>query len=77
MFCFFSLLSIWFGSITSFVPVFFHRFFVWDTLFFCSSSVQALFGMGYMHQMGKGVPQDLFLAKRYFDQAAVVSSDAV
>ncbi|CAM9559846.1 unnamed protein product, partial [Ectocarpus fasciculatus] len=38
---------------------------------------EALFGMGYMHQMGKGVPQDLFLAKRYFDQAAVVSSDAV
>ncbi|CAM9941743.1 unnamed protein product [Ectocarpus sp. 12 AP-2014] len=33
--------------------------------------------MGYMHQMGKGVPQDLFLAKRYFDQAALVSSDAV
>lgn len=46
-------------------------------LIVCFLSVQALFGMGYMHQMGKGVPQDLFLAKRYFDQAALVSSDAV
>ncbi|CAM9519908.1 unnamed protein product [Pylaiella littoralis] len=38
---------------------------------------EALFGMGYMYQMGKGVPQDLFLAKRYFDDAADVSADAV
>lgn len=33
--------------------------------------------MGYMHQTGKGVPQDLFLAKRYYDEAATVSADAV
>eukprot|EP00752_Nemacystus_decipiens_P006865 g6166.t1 len=40
-------------------------------------NAEALFGMGYMHQTGKGVPQDLFLAKRYFDEAATVSTDAV
>ncbi|CAM9190895.1 unnamed protein product [Hapterophycus canaliculatus] len=33
--------------------------------------------MGHMHQVGKGGPQDLFLAKRYFDDAAVFSADAV
>lgn len=33
--------------------------------------------MGYLHQMGKGLPQDLFLAKRYFDEAALANKDAV
>ena len=40
-------------------------------------TLQALFNMGYLHQMGKGLPQDLFMAKRYFDEAAEASTDAM
>eukprot|EP00903_Cladosiphon_okamuranus_P006906 g6721.t1 len=40
-------------------------------------NAEALFAMGYMYQTGKGVPQDLFLAKRYFDDAATASADAI
>ncbi len=30
---------------------------------------QAMFNMGYMHEYGYGVPMDLHLAKRYYDEA--------
>ncbi|CAM9344635.1 unnamed protein product [Discosporangium mesarthrocarpum] len=33
--------------------------------------------MGYMHQVGMGVPLDLHMAKRYYDMAAEISDDAV
>lgn len=33
---------------------------------------QALFNLGYMHEHGIGVEKDLFLAKRYYDDALVV-----
>jgi SEL1 protein len=33
---------------------------------------QALFNLGYMHQAGLGLPQDLHLAKRYYDSAQQV-----
>ncbi|KAF9592461.1 hypothetical protein IFM89_014951 [Coptis chinensis] len=33
------------------------------------SNAQAMFNLGYMHEHGKGLPFDLHLAKRYYDQA--------
>eukprot|EP00906_Rhabdomonas_costata_P008730 RCo012395 len=37
---------------------------------------QAMFNLGYMHEFGKGVPRDFFLAKRYYDQAAATTDKA-
>ncbi|KNC46713.1 uncharacterized protein AMSG_11751 [Thecamonas trahens ATCC 50062] len=37
---------------------------------------QALFNLGYMHQHGLGLPLDLHLAKRFYDQAWETSPDA-
>lgn len=31
--------------------------------------VQALFNLGFMHEYGAGVPEDLALAKRNYDKA--------
>lgn len=33
------------------------------------SNAQAMFNLGYMHEHGQGIPLDLHLAKRYYDQA--------
>lgn len=33
------------------------------------SNAQAMFNLGYMHEHGQGLPYDLHLAKRYYDQA--------
>lgn len=33
------------------------------------SNAQAVFNLGYMHEHGQGLPLDLHLAKRYYDQA--------
>ncbi|KAM7279396.1 hypothetical protein ACFE04_006530 [Oxalis oulophora] len=33
------------------------------------SNAQAMFNLGYMHEHGLGLPYDLHLAKRYYDQA--------
>lgn len=33
---------------------------------------QASFNLGYMYERGLGVPQDFFLARRYYDAAAVM-----
>lgn len=33
------------------------------------SNAQAMFNLGYMHEHGQGLPLDLHLAKRYYDQA--------
>ncbi|KAG7586913.1 Sel1-like repeat [Arabidopsis thaliana x Arabidopsis arenosa] len=38
------------------------------------SNAQAMFNLGYMHEHGEGLPFDLHLAKRYYDQA--LQSDA-
>lgn len=38
------------------------------------SNAQAMFNLGYMHEHGQGLPFDLHLAKRYYDQA--LQSDA-
>ncbi|KRZ24024.1 Protein sel-1 -like protein 1 [Trichinella pseudospiralis] len=37
---------------------------------------QAMFNLGYMHEKGIGIKQDLHLAKRFYDMALEVSSDA-
>lgn len=34
---------------------------------------QAAFNLGYMHEFGVGLPQDLHLAKRYYDEALLAS----
>lgn len=36
------------------------------------NSAQASFNLGYMYERGLGVPQDFFLARRYYDTAAVM-----
>eukprot|EP01008_Symbiontida_sp_HLA12_P000031 NODE_1030_length_684_cov_252.659537_g1021_i0.p1 GENE.NODE_1030_length_684_cov_252.659537_g1021_i0~~NODE_1030_length_684_cov_252.659537_g1021_i0.p1 ORF type:complete len:166 (+),score=45.89 NODE_1030_length_684_cov_252.659537_g1021_i0:28-525(+) len=41
-----------------------------------STWAQAMFNLGYMHEIGEQVPQDFHLAKRYYDAAAAASSDA-
>ena len=40
------------------------------------SNAQAMFNLGYMHEHGHGLPLDLHLAKRYYDQAVTVDSAA-
>lgn len=40
------------------------------------SNAQAMFNLGYMHEHGHGLPLDLHLAKRYYDQAVEVDSTA-
>uniref|UniRef100_A0AC35U1L7 Protein sel-1-like protein 1 n=1 Tax=Rhabditophanes sp. KR3021 TaxID=114890 RepID=A0AC35U1L7_9BILA len=37
----------------------------------------ARFNLGYMHEHGIGLPKDLHLAKRYYDSALEVNSDAI
>lgn len=39
-------------------------------------SSQAMFNLGYMHERGLGVPLDLHLAKRYYDEALEAESAA-
>lgn len=38
------------------------------------NSAQASFNLGYMYERGLGVPRDYFLARRYYDAAAVMDS---
>jgi SEL1 protein len=38
------------------------------------SNAQAMFNLGYMHEHGLGLPYDLHLAKRYYDQALEIDS---
>lgn len=33
------------------------------------SNAQAMFNLGYMHEHGHGLPFDLHMAKRYYDEA--------
>merc|ERR1719223_1787573 len=40
------------------------------------TNAQALFNLGYMHEVGIGRQQDMHLAKRYYDLAALSSVDA-
>lgn len=40
------------------------------------SNAQAMFNLGYMHEHGLGLPFDLHLAKRYYDQAQEIDSAA-
>lgn len=40
-------------------------------------NAQAMFNLAYMHEHGIGLPQDLHLAKRFYDMAAETSQDAV
>lgn len=40
------------------------------------SNAQAMFNLGYMHEHGLGLPLDLHLAKRYYDQALDVDPAA-
>ncbi|XP_049393811.1 ERAD-associated E3 ubiquitin-protein ligase component HRD3A [Solanum stenotomum] len=40
------------------------------------SNAQAMFNLGYMHEHGQGLPFDLHLAKRYYDQALEVDHAA-
>jgi TPR repeat protein len=40
------------------------------------SNAQAMFNLGYMHEHGHGLPLDLHLAKRYYDQAVEVDPAA-
>ncbi|XP_059290447.1 ERAD-associated E3 ubiquitin-protein ligase component HRD3A isoform X3 [Lycium ferocissimum] len=40
------------------------------------SNAQAMFNLGYMHEHGQGLPFDLHLAKRYYDQALEVDRAA-
>lgn len=39
-------------------------------------NAQAMFNLGYMHEHGQGLPFDLHLAKRYYDQALDVDPAA-
>ncbi|KAG5536079.1 hypothetical protein RHGRI_023759 [Rhododendron griersonianum] len=40
------------------------------------SNAQAMFNLGYMHEHGQGLPFDLHLAKRYYDQALEIDPAA-
>lgn len=40
------------------------------------SNAQAMFNLGYMYEHGQGLPFDLHLAKRYYDQALEIDSVA-
>ena len=35
-----------------------------------------MFNLGYMHELGHGMRQDIHLAKRFYDMAAETSADA-
>uniref|UniRef100_A0A1I7UVF4 S5 DRBM domain-containing protein n=1 Tax=Caenorhabditis tropicalis TaxID=1561998 RepID=A0A1I7UVF4_9PELO len=37
---------------------------------------QAMFNLGYMHEVGEGITRDLYLAKRFYDQSIEHSADA-
>lgn len=39
-------------------------------------NAQAMFNLGYMHEHGQGLPLDLHLAKRYYDQALEIDPAA-
>ena len=39
-------------------------------------SAQALFNLGAMHQMGRGVRKDAHLAKRFYDMASAAATEA-
>ncbi|XP_053139946.1 protein sel-1 homolog 1 isoform X2 [Hemicordylus capensis] len=39
-------------------------------------SAQAMFNLGYMHEKGLGIKQDIHLAKRFYDMAADANPDA-
>ena len=39
-------------------------------------NAQAMFNLGYMHEQGLGIKQDMHLAKRFYDMAAETSSEA-
>lgn len=41
-----------------------------------SDNAQALFNIGYMHQHGKGLPQDVHLSKRHYDMALSLDESA-
>ena len=38
--------------------------------------MQAMFNLGYMHELGLGMRRDIHLAKRFYDLAAETSVDA-
>ncbi|CAM8971569.1 unnamed protein product [Rhodiola kirilowii] len=40
------------------------------------SNAQAMFNLGYMHEHGEGLPLDLHLAKRYYDEALEIDPAA-
>merc|ERR1711953_923149 len=40
------------------------------------NNAQAMFNLGYMHELGHGMPKDIHLAKRFYDMAAETSADA-
>lgn len=40
------------------------------------ANAQAMFNLGYMHEHGLGLPLDLHLAKRYYDQAVEIDPAA-
>ena len=40
------------------------------------SNPQAMFNLGYMHERGFGLKEDIHLAKRFYDMAAEASPDA-
>ena len=40
------------------------------------NNAQAMFNLGYMHELGHGMRQDIHLAKRFYDLAAETSADA-
>ena len=37
---------------------------------------QAMFNLGFMHQVGVGLPADAHLAKRYYDMAGETATEA-
>eukprot|EP00899_Mesostigma_viride_P001427 jgi/Mesvir1/11285/Mv01079-RA.1 len=40
-------------------------------------NVQAMYNLGSMHERGEGLPRDLHLAKRYYEQAIATNGDAL
>ena len=40
------------------------------------NNAQAMFNLGYMHELGLGMKRDIHLAKRFYDMAAETSIDA-
>lgn len=39
-------------------------------------NAQAMFNLAYMHEQGLGMQKDWHLSKRYYDMAAITSTDA-